>query len=103
MSTFNAAHFANLQQFLRAYLHQDYVDVHGSPAGAARDFCKGATPARLTAVQTEFDAFLALAHGVKWPQTVAWWTDELGSSWVPADTIELSKLRAELSHAPGKK
>jgi hypothetical protein len=96
MSSFSAAHYPHLQQFLRAYLHQDYVDVHGSFEGAARDFCKGAAPARLSAVQTEFDAFLAQAHTAKWPQTLAWWTDALGSSWVPADTNELSKLRAAL-------
>lgn len=96
MSNFKAESFPHLKQFVGAYLHQDYVDEHGSHEGAARDFAKGANAARLSVLQKELDDFLGHAHSAKWDQVEKWWTDELGSAWVPADIKELAQLRKAL-------
>lgn len=97
MKNFSRGNYAQLSAFVRGYLHQDYIDDSGSPAGALDKFIQHAKPEQVRALAAELNAFIDAIAAVPFAQAQEWWTRELGSAWLPADKNELLALQRRLS------
>ncbi|HLX63938.1 MAG TPA: contact-dependent growth inhibition system immunity protein [Planctomycetota bacterium] len=97
MKPFSRKDYPQLSAFVGGYLHQDYIDDSGSPAGALDKFIAQANPEQRRALTAEFGAFMNAIEAVPFAQAQEWWTRELGSAWLPADKNELLALQRRLS------
>lgn len=96
---FNAADYPQLSHFARAYLHEDYKEEHGSAPGAMDEFCFVAHKRERDAVKDELKAFLKLTEKRQFDTVREWWTDGLGSAWLPPDKNALLALQTVMKEA----
>ena len=83
---------AALRAWLRGYLHEDYAADYGGAAGAARAFCREASPAERRALRMEWRTFRALTAGWPLADIARVLTAELGGSWVPATARDVTAV-----------
>jgi hypothetical protein len=76
----SANEFGALREFLRGYFHEDMTDDYGSPAGAARQFCRDASAEQRHAVATEWERLLLRTRGQSLDVINSLLTEELGSA-----------------------
>lgn len=86
-----------LQDFLRGYLHQDYVAEYGSAEKAMAAFKADAAPADLAVLCAEWKRFWSVAEGQPLPLLQRFLCDGLGSGWQPESVEEAAALFAALS------
>lgn len=86
--------FPSLAAFFRGYLHEDFLEVHGSVEAAALAFCSEASAGERLQVQRELALLLGLA--ARWParDLRRFVTHELGSRWTPRSREQLGDLLA---------
>jgi hypothetical protein len=85
---FSAGDYPHLCDFFSAYLHQDFKDEYGSPAGAVSAFCTDATPDEFVHARREWLTLRrALAKQPLSSLQVA--LQELGAAWLPQDENDL--------------
>jgi len=96
---FDPADFPHLGEFARAYLHEDFKEEHGSAPGAMDEFCFVAHKRERDAVKLELKAFLKLAEGRSFERVRGWWTEGLGSAWLPPDKNALLALQTAMKQA----
>jgi len=86
--------FPCLRVFVRGYLHEDFVQVHGSPLAAATAFCGDASPEERERLNREIAALVEMTEGGSPRAPGRFLTESLGSHWAPRSTDELRALRA---------
>ena len=86
--------FPALSEFLAGYLHEDFLQEHGSPAAAARAFAADANAPDRQALVVEMRRFLGLTEG--WPlNDLRQALTTLGAAWRPASRAEVEALVTE--------
>ncbi len=91
--------FPALSDFVKGYLHQDFVEEHGSALEAAAAFSRDASSSERRELAAELAKLVERAHGLPLSTLRRFVTRELGSGWEPqsvADfTAMLERLRRE--------
>lgn len=88
----DAREFAALREFLRGYLHEDYLHEHGSLQNAVRHFAQDAEPDGRAAVLRQWQSFLELTRPQPLPVIARLLNSSLGSAWIPRHPGELEEL-----------
>ena len=89
-----------LTGFLRGYLHEDFLEEHGSAEAAARAFRDAASPAELEALEADLDTLAQAVSDLPIARIRRLLVDELGSAWIPGSRAELERLIAALRQGP---
>ena len=89
----NAAEFPCLREFFSGYLHEDFTDEYGSPAGAARAFFGDASLEEAATAREEWQKLHQLLGGRALPEVHAA-LHRLGAAWQPVDVEELATMDA---------
>lgn len=84
--------FPALASFVRGYLHEDFLEVHGSALAAAAAFCADATEDERRQLAQELAALVRVAAGRPVRDLRRFITRDLGSRWDPASPRELAAL-----------
>jgi hypothetical protein len=84
--------FPALRAFMRSYLHQDFGEEYGSVGEAVRAFCEDANRAEITAVATEWKAFLKLNDGKTLNEINNLLSTQLGSAWNASAVNDLREM-----------
>jgi hypothetical protein len=77
--------------FFRGYLHEDFLEVHGSLAAAAAAFIKDADAAERQQLTEELAALAAALRDRPLRQVRKFVTEDLGSRWAP-ESRQLERL-----------
>lgn len=87
-----ATDFPALCDFMRAYLHEDWPAVSGSPAGAARQFAEDADAAQLHQVAQEWKRFRERTRN--WPLDAINKAlyEVLGANWYITDAAQFDAV-----------
>ena len=91
--------FPCLRAFVRGYLHEDFVEVHGSPLRAAAAFCADASAEEQQRFDREIEVLVDATEGRSPRVLRRFLTESLGGSWAPRSTDELRALRAAIPGA----
>jgi len=84
--------YPQLEAFFGGYLHQDFVEEHGTLAGAVAAFARDASVRERRALVREWKAFRKDArHAVTLASTRAA-VGALGAAWAPRRTDDLARL-----------
>jgi hypothetical protein len=95
---FDPADFPALQDFLPAYLHEDFGEEYGSPAGALQAFLADASGDQILEVKEDWKRFRkAFAHHPLAATQAA--LVKLGGGWRPETEAELKGMDEILSRA----
>ena len=89
----NAAAFPCLREFFSGYLHEDFTDEYGSPAGAARAFFGDASLEEAATAREEWQKLRQFLVGRPLPEVHAA-LNKLGAAWQPVDAEELDTMEA---------
>lgn len=84
--------FAALREFLRGYLHEDFIQEYGSLRNAVRQFAQDADSEQRAEVVRQWGKFLELSQPQPLPVVVGLLTTRLGSAWSPRHPSELEDL-----------
>jgi contact-dependent growth inhibition (CDI) system CdiI-like immunity protein len=87
----NPADFPELRRVLAAYLHEDFAEVHGTPAAALRAFHDDASVAERKRFAEEAGRFLDGTSDLSLDE-VRTLLARLGSKWVPPSKEALRRL-----------
>jgi hypothetical protein len=79
-----------LTAFLRGYLHEDFVSIHGTVTEAAAAFRDEASPEERAAVVEELSRLTRGAHLTV--EAVARFLHELGGRWTPRSLEDITAL-----------
>jgi hypothetical protein len=90
---FDASEFPGLKEFFSGYLHEDFMDEYGSPAGAARAFCGDASGEEAAQAREEWSKLRKVLTGRALPDVHAAF-HKLGGAWQPVDMEELRPVDA---------
>jgi hypothetical protein len=93
-----APDYPQLRQFFEGYLHEDFVQEHGSPQGALRAFEADASAAELRRFRAEAKRLLATVESEELGE-IRELLSKLGSTWAPRSRAAVAKL---LSAAAGR-
>lgn len=81
-----------LGEWVRGYLHEDYAAEYGGAAGAARAFCREASPAERRRLRADWHAFRTLTEGWRVDDVAVMLTTGLGGSWIPSSARDLAAV-----------
>jgi len=95
---FDPADFPALQEFLPAYLHEDFGEEYGSAAGALQAFLEDASGDQILQLKEEWTRFRRVFEHVSLEARQAALV-ALGSAWRPETEAELKGLDEILSRA----
>ncbi len=87
----NPVEFPCLREFFSGYLHEDFADEYGSPAGAARAFFGDASLEEAATTREEWTKLREILAGLALPE-VHGVLHKLGAAWQPVDAEELKAL-----------
>lgn len=90
--TLSAADYPALASFFSGYLHEDFVEEHGSPSHARRAFEQDASPDERTQWAREAAAFLEAAAAFPFDRVLDFLRRDLGAAWRPANLADLERL-----------
>jgi CdiI immunity protein len=91
MTHFDASRFPELRRVFEGYLHEDFVQEHGTAPAAIAAFHADATPAEQRRFRDESRRFLAATSSLAFAQ-VQRYVARLGSRWIPASRDELATV-----------
>ena len=92
--TLDPDQFPSLRAFVRGYLHEDFVQVHGSSLAAAAAFCADASPEERERLDREIAGLVDAIEDGSARVLRRFLTERLGSRWAPRSTEDLRVLRA---------
>jgi hypothetical protein len=84
--------FPALTAFLRGYLHEDFVEEHGSAREAAAAFCRDASPEERRRLAEQIARLVEAARGLPPTALRRFVTRDLGSGWAPQSAADLADL-----------
>jgi uncharacterized membrane protein len=90
--------FPALAAFLRGYLHEDFISVHGSAEAAAAAFRDDASPEERSAVADELARLTSTRPG-RTVAAIARLLHALGGRWTPRSLKDLSALADAIRRA----
>lgn len=99
LRSLKADDFPALRDFLDGYLHEDFVQEHGTPEAAVRAFIADASADEQNQLRNDAQRFAAAIHD--WP-----WSDarlalrRLGGSWTPGSRAALEAWLALVARPP---
>jgi hypothetical protein len=96
----DASRFPQLREFLRAYFHEDWVEVHGSVQNAVEQFCSDAGKQGTLKLAEEWERFYAISGGD--PGKAAELLGRLGGAWNPTGRHELEQLDKALARCKSR-
>jgi CdiI immunity protein len=91
MRRVKASDFPELRRVFAGYLHQDFVEEHGSPADALLAFRQDADAAERRRFSKEAKLFLERTRALEFAEVKAL-VASLGSAWTPASRRALVAL-----------
>ena len=91
MKRVKASDFPELRRFFAAYLHEDYVAEHGTPAAGLRAFVADASSNERQQLREETKRFLEATRDLEFARVVDL-LEEFGSRWTPESREELVKV-----------
>lgn len=97
--TVKAEDFPALRDFLAGYLHEDFMQEHGTPDAAARAFAADASADEMDQVRRDAARFAAMIQD--WP-----WSDarlalqRLGAGWAPRSRAALDAWLTKVATPP---
>ena len=94
-----AADYPTLGSFFAGYLHEDFVEDHGSPEEALRAFRADADGEGQERVTRESAGLLDAAARLPFDVVADFIRRDLGAAWRPADLAQLERL---LRRSPGQ-
>jgi len=94
------AAFPELQRFFSGYLHEDFVEEHGTPEGALRAFVAEASDAERKRLREEAGRLLEIAEWEDFDELRARLA-ALGAKWAPRSRAALLKFLSALAAASG--
>ena len=92
----SAAEFPALRQFLRGYLHEDWMEEYDSPAEAVRQFLEDADAGERQQLASEWQMFRERTKTEPLAAVGKLLADKLGSSWRPRNAEELEEVSLAL-------
>lgn len=95
MKKLKASEFPELQRVFSGYLHQDFLEEHGTPAAALRAFLDDANATENRRFRTEARRFLERIDGVDLSEVRAFLL-ALGSCWTPPSRKALTRLMSDV-------
>jgi CdiI immunity protein len=98
INTFDPTDYPALQDFLPAYLHQDFGKDYGTAAQAVNAFVSEASGDEILQVKEEWKAFRARFAGAPLEKVHAA-LQRLGSAWAPASDGDLQEVDTILAKA----
>ena len=93
MKPLKASEFPELQRAFSGYLHEDFVEEHGTAAAALQAFQEDASPAENRRFRAEAGRFLERIEGTELSEVRAL-LGSLGSRWSPPSRKALIALFA---------
>ena len=84
--------FPAVRALVRGYLHQDFQELHGSLAAAARAFRADASVAEREQLMAELESLAHILASHPARKLRQFITDDLGSGWAPKSHEELTEL-----------
>ena len=87
--------FPELQRVFSGYLHEDFAEIHATPAAALRAFLGEANPSERRRFVREVKRFLDRAAGLD-DETLAVLLTRLGSRWAPPSREALIKVLVDV-------
>jgi CdiI immunity protein len=84
--------FAALREFLRGYLHEDFMQEYGSVGNAVRQFAQDTDHEQRAEVVRQWEKFLELTRPQPLPVVAGLLITRLGSAWSPRHPTELEDL-----------
>lgn len=96
MTSLKPSAFPELHRAFAAYLHEDLLKEHGTPAAALRAFLEDATPAERTRFVKESKQFLARTAALDFSEVLALLA-RLGCRWTPPSREALAALLADVT------
>ena len=90
--------FEALREFLRGYLHEDYVQEYGTMEKAVQQFARDADPQQRAEVARGWMRFVELTRSQPLQVVVRLLTSSLGSAWLPNQLEQLEELTRLLQH-----
>jgi len=91
MTHFDASRYPELRRVFEGYLHEDFVQEHGTAAAAIEAFRADASPAERRRLRDEARRFLAATATLDFA-VVQNLIARLGSRWTPASRDELETV-----------
>ncbi|MCX6551566.1 MAG: contact-dependent growth inhibition system immunity protein [Acidobacteria bacterium] len=85
-----ASSYPALHALLRGYLHEDFAAEHGDAAGAARAYCRDASPAEIEKTVAEWRRFSAQTANWSVAELTHFFSSELGGAWQPVSRREIA-------------
>jgi len=98
----SAADYPALEAFFGGYLHEDFVEEHGSPAGARRAFRADADESDLVQFGREASRLLAAVKSLPFHAVAEFVRRDLGSAWSPGSLEDLRKVLGVPRQRAGK-
>ena len=95
---FDPENYPALQEFLPAYLHEDFVEEYGTPAKAFAALAADASGDQIRNVKEEWHALRQALNGQPWEATQRALA-ALGTAWHPQSEQELQGVDEILSRA----
>jgi hypothetical protein len=92
-----------LEAFCRGYLHQDFIEEHGTPSAALAAFLHDASPAEARALERDWRAWAAQTESLSFAELKRVWATELRCAWRPARRAALTQLLAQLATRPRRR
>lgn len=96
MKALKATEFPELQRVFSGYLHEDFVEEHGTAAAALRAFQEDASPAENRRFRAEVQRLLERIDGLKVSE-MRTLLATLGCRWSPASRKALVALLTEVA------
>ncbi len=88
----SAADFPALRQFLRGYLHEDWMEEYASPTEAVRQFLEDADAQERQQLAHEWQKFRERTKAEPLAAVGKILSDKLGGSWRPRTSDELEEV-----------
>jgi len=98
MKRVKASEFPRLRRVFTGYLHEDFLEEHGSPAAALRAFVEDASPSERARFERELRRMIALMQDLEFAEALAL-LERLGSRWRPETRGELVEVLAGIDRA----
>jgi hypothetical protein len=95
MKRVKASDFPRLRRVFTGYLHEDFLEEHGSPAAALRAFVEDASPPERARFGRELQRMVEIVQDLDFADALML-LERLGSRWRPESREELDDVLSAL-------
>ena len=91
--------FRALSDFAKGYLHEDFIEEHGTALDAVTAFARAATANERAQLAKELASLIDRARGLPFSTLRTFVTRDLGSGWQPRATTDFTDMLNVLERA----